>query len=295
MGTRVDAKSNRDRAVLVQRVAFHERRHCIWLWAGSSENQKHRERWDSRRFLLRFHLQTFFVVNHPIKVGISDSYIEEIIDATGRYLNISEYDRVNFTDQITNFTTIRYLDQTDQVEKTFQVFSWRLSPLPTCNIFKNCSACVNAKIAFNCSWCASLNRCSDGVDRGYQDWRTSGEPNILPAQFLLKWLDFRMQSTENYERTTMSRRSHYTKISSRFKKGSFRFKHYDGSSCESKGSHDLNNNLNYGIFSHNGYRNNKICHPWKQHKRRCRYSWRTQIRWKDWKGNSKLNFFVTHH
>ena len=39
-----------------------------------------------------------------------------------------------------------------------------------CVSFTNCDSCLNAKIAFDCKWCDSVGRCSDGFDRHRQDW-----------------------------------------------------------------------------------------------------------------------------
>ena len=45
-----------------------------------------------------------------------------------------------------------------------------LDPLPTCNTASSCTDCTELKSGFNCSWCPSLSRCSDGIDRHRQEW-----------------------------------------------------------------------------------------------------------------------------
>ncbi|XP_072179325.1 plexin domain-containing protein 2-like [Diadema setosum] len=47
-----------------------------------------------------------------------------------------------------------------------------LQPLPTCNLYKSCSECLEmrAAIQFDCGWCSKIGRCSSGFDRNRQDW-----------------------------------------------------------------------------------------------------------------------------
>ena len=42
-----------------------------------------------------------------------------------------------------------------------------------CVSSKSCSECIEASltIAFQCQWCPSVGRCSDGLDRRRQEWQ----------------------------------------------------------------------------------------------------------------------------
>ncbi|CAG2105991.1 unnamed protein product [Medioppia subpectinata] len=100
---------------------------------------------------------------HPVKVGISDAYI---IDRTifckhfiSVYLlfirrkTIYEYHRADLKDYaISNDTAIYF------------------KALPTCASLPTCDKCLSAQIGFDCGWCDSVNRCSDGYDRQRQEW-----------------------------------------------------------------------------------------------------------------------------
>ena len=43
-------------------------------------------------------------------------------------------------------------------------------PIAACVALTDCESCVTASIAFECRWCDSVQRCSDGFDRHRQDW-----------------------------------------------------------------------------------------------------------------------------
>ncbi|XP_054623150.1 plexin domain-containing protein 2 isoform X2 [Dunckerocampus dactyliophorus] len=98
--------------------------------------------------------------NHPVKVGLSDAFvvlhkIEQIPNVRRR--TIYEYHKVDILkSKICNSTTVEML------------------PLPTCLQFSSCAPCVTSQIAFNCSWCSRLQRCSSGFDRKRQDWVDQG-------------------------------------------------------------------------------------------------------------------------
>ncbi|CAG7726554.1 unnamed protein product, partial [Allacma fusca] len=47
-------------------------------------------------------------------------------------------------------------------------------PLPTCLTYKSCHECSRHETSFDCVWCISAGRCSDGTDRNRQDWITKG-------------------------------------------------------------------------------------------------------------------------
>lgn len=91
---------------------------------------------------------------HPVKVGISDAYIIDRTIFFIRRKTIYEYHKAELKNkQITNGTVIYF------------------KALPTCNSLTDCTSCVS-KIAsnFDCSWCPTNKRCSDGYDRHRQDW-----------------------------------------------------------------------------------------------------------------------------
>ncbi|KAG2458291.1 PXDC2 protein, partial [Polypterus senegalus] len=95
-------------------------------------------------------------VNHPVKVGLSDAFvvvhkIQQIPNVRRR--TIYEYHRVEL--------------QKAKISNTSAV---EMMPLPTCRNFQSCGPCISAQIAFNCSWCNKLKRCSSGFDRHRQDW-----------------------------------------------------------------------------------------------------------------------------
>ena len=82
-------------------------------------------------------------------VGISDSYYHDIYGRRFivRYHTIQKH----VTDLKDNMAII-------------------LDPLPTCNTASSCTECTELKSGFNCSWCPSLSRCSDGIDWNRQEW-----------------------------------------------------------------------------------------------------------------------------
>ncbi|XP_046397942.1 plexin domain-containing protein 2 [Ischnura elegans] len=95
--------------------------------------------------------------HHPVKVGLSDAYIIDRTIFFVRRKTIYEYHRVDFRkEDIKNWTVIH------------------LSALRTCLDLKDCSSCVSNNIGFECSWCESAGRCSNGLDRHRQDWLMRG-------------------------------------------------------------------------------------------------------------------------
>uniref|UniRef100_A0A8C4RP93 Plexin domain containing 2a n=1 Tax=Erpetoichthys calabaricus TaxID=27687 RepID=A0A8C4RP93_ERPCA len=102
-------------------------------------------------------------VNHPVKVGLSDAFV--VVHKTQQIPNIRrrtiyEYHRVEL--------------QKAKISNTSAV---EMMPLPTCLNFQSCGPCISAQIAFNCSWCNKLQRCSSGFDRHRQDWVDSNCPD----------------------------------------------------------------------------------------------------------------------
>lgn len=91
--------------------------------------------------------------HHPVKVGLSDAYV---IDRTAFFIRkktIYEYHRVELKkENILNNTAIYF------------------TALPTCITLKDCESCSVGVPSFECKWCESTGRCSDGLDRQRQDW-----------------------------------------------------------------------------------------------------------------------------
>ncbi|KAK5646946.1 hypothetical protein RI129_005410 [Pyrocoelia pectoralis] len=96
--------------------------------------------------------------HHPVKVGLSDAYLIDRTIFFVRRKTIYEYHRVNFSkEDIKNDTTIY------------------LKALPTCLDSKDCHSCLVTQIEnFECTWCPSTGRCSNGLDRHRQDWLAKG-------------------------------------------------------------------------------------------------------------------------
>ncbi|XP_059494846.1 plexin domain-containing protein 1-like isoform X2 [Stegostoma tigrinum] len=93
---------------------------------------------------------------HPVKVGLSDAFM---IDhkaphvPDGQRRMIYEYHRVEIDmTKISNSSALEF------------------TPVSMCLQHLSCNACVNAEVRFNCSWCAVLQRCSNGFDRHRQEW-----------------------------------------------------------------------------------------------------------------------------
>ncbi|XP_017774361.1 PREDICTED: plexin domain-containing protein 2 [Nicrophorus vespilloides] len=92
--------------------------------------------------------------HHPVKVGLSDAYIIDRTIFFVRRKTIYEYHRVNFRKQDIKNGTVIYL-----------------KALPTCPTMKDCTTCLTKEIpSFKCTWCPTLNKCSDGIDRNKQEW-----------------------------------------------------------------------------------------------------------------------------
>uniref|UniRef100_A0A224XK12 Putative extracellular protein tem7 n=1 Tax=Panstrongylus lignarius TaxID=156445 RepID=A0A224XK12_9HEMI len=90
---------------------------------------------------------------HPVKVGISDAYIIDKNIFLLRRKTIYEYHRVSFKrEDIKNWTVVY------------------MTALPTCLDYTDCGSCLGDDTMHVCKWCATVNRCSSGYDRGRQDW-----------------------------------------------------------------------------------------------------------------------------
>ncbi|CAC5393487.1 Plexin domain-containing protein 2,Plexin domain-containing protein 1 [Mytilus coruscus] len=94
--------------------------------------------------------------NHPVKLGISDAFYMDYTQNGIRYRRIYKYHAVNIEKSlITNNTVVIF------------------HPLPTCNLATSCDHCVSRDIDFDCSWCPSVRRCSNGYDWYRQEWSES--------------------------------------------------------------------------------------------------------------------------
>ncbi|XP_058532351.1 plexin domain-containing protein 1 isoform X1 [Ochotona princeps] len=97
---------------------------------------------------------------HPVKAGLSDAFmlLTPALDMSeSRRRTIFEYHRVE-------------LDPSKVTSRSAVEFT----PLPTCLQHRSCDACMASDLAFNCSWCHVLQRCSSGWDRYRQEWLTYG-------------------------------------------------------------------------------------------------------------------------
>ncbi|KAI5715918.1 hypothetical protein M8J77_024558 [Diaphorina citri] len=101
--------------------------------------------------------------HHPVKVGLSDSYVMDKTIFFVRRKTIYEYHRVQFSHtDISNWTSIY------------------LTALPTCLDHKDCDSCLSDVTSqFTCFWCPTAQRCSTGLDRNRQDWVQKGCDRIM--------------------------------------------------------------------------------------------------------------------
>ncbi|EFX87758.1 hypothetical protein DAPPUDRAFT_306515 [Daphnia pulex] len=94
---------------------------------------------------------------HPVKVGVSDAYIIDRTIFFVRRKTIYEYHKVDKkTEEVTSDSAIYF------------------TALPTCVAFNSCDSCISNTIGFDCVWCSTAERCSDGMDRHRQDWLIKG-------------------------------------------------------------------------------------------------------------------------
>jgi hypothetical protein len=100
---------------------------------------------------------------HPVKVGLSDAYYNDtyIPETNIKRRTIYEYHKVVLP---------------TSAIKTGMVII--LTPLPTCNRLTDCDSCVkHTETKFDCRWCNTLGRCSDGLDWYRQHWDKEGCQN----------------------------------------------------------------------------------------------------------------------
>ncbi|XP_063421294.1 uncharacterized protein LOC134706356 [Mytilus trossulus] len=94
--------------------------------------------------------------NHPVKLGISDAFYMDYTQNGIRYRRIYKYHAVDIEKSlVTNNTVVIF------------------HPLPTCNQATSCDHCISRDIDFDCSWCPSVGRCSNGLDWYRQEWSES--------------------------------------------------------------------------------------------------------------------------
>ncbi|KZS14913.1 Plexin domain-containing protein 1 [Daphnia magna] len=94
---------------------------------------------------------------HPVKVGVSDAYIIDRTIFFVRRKTIYEYHKVD--------------KKTEEVASGSAIY---FTALPTCVAFSSCDTCISNTIGFECVWCSTAERCSDGMDRFRQDWLLKG-------------------------------------------------------------------------------------------------------------------------
>ncbi|XP_013089039.2 plexin domain-containing protein 1-like isoform X1 [Biomphalaria glabrata] len=97
---------------------------------------------------------------HPVKIGLSDAYYNDtyLPEYKIKRRTIYEYHKVVVKmDAIANGTVVV------------------LKPLPTCNRLTDCGTCVkHENVKFDCKWCNTIGRCSDGLDWYRQHWDKEG-------------------------------------------------------------------------------------------------------------------------
>lgn len=119
---------------------------------------------------------------HPVKVGVSDAYI---IDRTifcefgFRFpvLNVVVLNYKNFlifAVVVRRKTIYEYHKVDKKTEEVASGSAIYFTALPTCVAFSSCDTCISNTIGFECVWCSTAERCSDGMDRFRQDWLLKG-------------------------------------------------------------------------------------------------------------------------
>uniref|UniRef100_A0A8C6ZTD2 Plexin domain containing 1 n=1 Tax=Nothoprocta perdicaria TaxID=30464 RepID=A0A8C6ZTD2_NOTPE len=97
---------------------------------------------------------------HPVKAGLSDAFM--ILNPApdvpeSRRRTIYEYHRVELdAGKIASLSAVEF------------------TPLPTCLQHGSCETCERSELAFNCTWCHVLQRCSSGFDRYREEWLAYG-------------------------------------------------------------------------------------------------------------------------
>ncbi|XP_066301360.1 plexin domain-containing protein 2-like isoform X1 [Branchiostoma lanceolatum] len=97
-----------------------------------------------------------------VKVGVSDAFKVKkrpAHDPKRERLPVKEYHRVKL-----------------DLEKVRSDTIFVLIPQPTCGDMTDCSRCLNSSIEFDCGWCSTLDRCSDGNDWLTTTWNDADCP-----------------------------------------------------------------------------------------------------------------------
>ncbi|UJR37711.1 hypothetical protein I4U23_030406 [Adineta vaga] len=93
-------------------------------------------------------------VNHAHRIGLSDAYMSEHTTNEHIVRVITLYDKLNLEhEKIQNGVSVMFA-----MDKT-------------CNTFTDCTSCLaNRGKRYNCSWCDTIQKCSDGYDRSRHQW-----------------------------------------------------------------------------------------------------------------------------
>ena len=71
--------------------------------------------------------------------------------------------------------------------------------LQACKLASSCEECTTQKTNFDCSWCHSVSRCSDGIDSFRQEWTELGCHNKVIFN-TYKTGDRKTYNVENYNK-----------------------------------------------------------------------------------------------
>ncbi|CAF0800440.1 unnamed protein product [Adineta ricciae] len=94
------------------------------------------------------------VENHPHHIGLSDAYITERTTNEHNMRVITLYDKLNL--------------EHGKIQSGLSVM---FTMDKTCNTFTDCVTCLaNRGKRYNCSWCDTIQKCSDGYDRSRHQW-----------------------------------------------------------------------------------------------------------------------------
>ncbi|XP_067056805.1 plexin domain-containing protein 1-like isoform X3 [Acropora muricata] len=98
---------------------------------------------------------------HPVRVGISDAFVIRRRDPVRQtfYRLFFTYSQVNIAKK-------------SVINGSAVVFR----PLPSCVLGDSCPECMrlDQTTDFNCQWCPTTKRCSDGADRHRDEWELNG-------------------------------------------------------------------------------------------------------------------------
>jgi hypothetical protein len=97
--------------------------------------------------------------DHPVEVGLADAFYVYTVEGQVTYVYIYEYSRI----QLNATANLNYS-------------AYVINPVTNCVYGNSCDSClaISQQQIFDCSWCPSINRCSDGLDRLRQSWFQTG-------------------------------------------------------------------------------------------------------------------------